>query len=93
MVVIKWFKSEEGTLGCLFFKKYIMFYKDKWNNCNRGLTIRNNQIENKISSAFLSSYSWEGKERKQIIEEIELEDYEQKYVNQVMKELIQEEKI
>lgn len=34
-----------------------------------------------------------GKERKQIIEEMELEDYEQKYVDQVMKELIQGEKI
>lgn len=70
-----------------------MFYNDKRINCNRGLIIRNNQIENKISSAFLSSYSWKGKERKQIIEEMELEDYEQKYVDQVMKELIQEEKI
>ncbi|HDR8064174.1 hypothetical protein COI87_14820 [Bacillus thuringiensis] len=49
-------------------------------------------MENKKSSAFLSNYLWKGKDRKQIIEEMELEDYEQKYLDQAMKELIQEEK-
>ncbi|MDA2067862.1 hypothetical protein ACFVXR_27830 [Bacillus thuringiensis] len=54
--------------------------------------MENNKIENKKSSAFLSNYLWKGKDRKQIIEEMELEDYEQKYLDQAMKELIQEEK-
>ncbi len=54
--------------------------------------MENNKIENKKSSAFLSNYSWKGRDRKQIIEEMELEDYEQKYLDQAMKELIQEEK-
>ncbi|WP_230396918.1 MULTISPECIES: hypothetical protein [Bacillus cereus group] len=54
--------------------------------------MENNKIENKKSSAFLSNYSWKEKDRKQIIEEMELEDYEQKYLDQAMKELIQEEK-
>ncbi|MHA4046132.1 hypothetical protein [Bacillus cereus] len=54
--------------------------------------MENNKIENKKSSAFLSNYLWRGKDRKQIIEEMELEDYEQKYLDQAMKELIQEEK-
>ncbi|RKI18874.1 hypothetical protein D7V71_29840 [Bacillus thuringiensis] len=49
-------------------------------------------MENKKSSAFLSNYLWKGKDRKQIIEEMELEDYEQKYLDQAMEELIQEEK-
>ncbi|MFF2241663.1 hypothetical protein ACFVUU_26480 [Bacillus thuringiensis] len=54
--------------------------------------MENNKIENKKSSAFLSNYLWKGKDRKQIIEEMELEDYEQKYLDQAMKELIPEEK-
>ncbi|WP_259457368.1 hypothetical protein [Bacillus thuringiensis] len=54
--------------------------------------MENNKIENKKSSAFLSNYLWKGKDRKQIIEEMELEDYEQKYLDQAMEELIQEEK-
>lgn len=87
---MKWFKSEEGAIGIFSLKN---FYNDKRIGCNRGLIIRNNQRKNKISNSFLSSYSWKGKERKQIIEEIELEDYVQKYVDQAMKGLIQEEKI
>lgn len=61
-------------------------------NTNGGFDMENNKIENKKSSAFLSNYSWKGKDRKQIIEEMDFEDYEQKYLDQAMKELIQEEK-
>ncbi|MCM3202693.1 hypothetical protein [Bacillus cereus] len=49
-------------------------------------------MENKKSIDFLSDYSWKGKDREQIIKEMELEDYEQKYLNQAMKELAAEEK-
>ncbi|MEB9694870.1 MULTISPECIES: hypothetical protein [Bacillus cereus group] len=49
-------------------------------------------MENKKSIDFLSDYSWKGKDREQIIKEMELEDYEQKYLNQAMKELAAEGK-
>ncbi|MDA2067943.1 hypothetical protein [Bacillus cereus] len=44
-------------------------------------------MENNKSIDFLLNYSWKGKDREQIIEEMELEDYEQKYLDQAMKEL------
>jgi uncharacterized protein (UPF0335 family) len=49
-------------------------------------------MENKKSIDFLSDLSWKGKDREQIIKEMELEDYEQKYLNQAMKELAAEGK-
>ncbi|WP_257208215.1 hypothetical protein [Bacillus thuringiensis] len=43
--------------------------------------MENNKIENKKSIDFLSNYSWRGKDREQIIKEMELEDYEQQYLD------------
>ncbi|MFF1291262.1 hypothetical protein ACFVXR_27840 [Bacillus thuringiensis] len=54
--------------------------------------MENNKIENKKSIDFLSDYSWKGKDREQIIHEMELEDYEQKYLDQAMQELVAEGK-
>jgi len=41
------------------------------------------------SAGFLCVYSWEGKAEKQIIDEMKLPDYEQKYLEDVMQELAQ----
>ncbi|WP_434180336.1 hypothetical protein [Bacillus thuringiensis] len=54
--------------------------------------MENNKIENKKSIEFLSDYSWKGKDREQIIQEMGLEDYEQKYLDQAMQELVAEGK-
>ncbi|WP_242309688.1 hypothetical protein [Bacillus thuringiensis] len=54
--------------------------------------MENNKIENKKSIDFLLNYSWRGKDREQIIKEMELEDYEQKYLDQAIKELAAEGK-
>ncbi|MEF7637798.1 hypothetical protein [Bacillus thuringiensis] len=54
--------------------------------------MENNKIENKKSIDFLSDYSWKGKDREQIIQEMELEDYEQKYLDLAMQELVAEGK-
>lgn len=54
--------------------------------------MENNKIENKKSIDFLSDYSWKGKDREQIIQEMELEDYEQKYLDQAIQELVAEGK-
>lgn len=45
------------------------------------------QVSYKKSADFLFNYSWKGKARKQIIEEMELKDYEQEYLEKAMKEL------
>ncbi|MES1051408.1 hypothetical protein FOA24_19170 [Bacillus thuringiensis] len=50
----------------------------------------NNSVHDKKSAEFLFKYSWKGKSREQIIEEMELADYEQKYLGAAMKELEKE---
>ncbi|WP_242230084.1 hypothetical protein [Bacillus cereus group sp. BfR-BA-01329] len=47
----------------------------------------NSPFEHKKSASFLLAYSWEGKSKEQIIEEMELNEIEQKYVEDAMKEL------
>lgn len=44
------------------------------------------------SAKFLLSYSWEGKSKEQIIEEMTLPDYEQDYLEDAMKELAKQGK-
>lgn len=44
------------------------------------------------SADFLGNYSWEGKTKEQIIKEMALPDYEQKYVEDGMKELASQAK-
>lgn len=39
------------------------------------------------SAEFLCAYSWEGKAHKQIIDEMKLPEYEQKYLEDAMQEL------
>lgn len=39
------------------------------------------------SAEFLCDYSWEGKAKKQIIDEMKLPEYEQKYLEDAMQEL------
>lgn len=39
------------------------------------------------SADFLLNYSWEGKSKEQIIQEMDLPDYEQEYVDAAMQEL------
>lgn len=39
------------------------------------------------SAEFLCSYSWEGKDKERIIAEMELPNYEQKYLEDAMQEL------
>lgn len=44
------------------------------------------------SSQFLLNYSWKGKSKEQIIQEMALPDYEQVYLNEAMEELAQQNK-
>ncbi|ENQ3081194.1 hypothetical protein ACEOWG_004558 [Bacillus cereus] len=47
----------------------------------------NNPLAWSKSADFLCNYSWEGKTKEQIIKEMALPDYEQKYLEDGMKEL------
>ena len=51
-----------------------------------GFEKKNSLIHSK-SGEFLCSYSWKGKSKEQIIDEMELPDYEQKYLEDAMREL------
>lgn len=44
----------------------------------------------RFPKGFLFKYLWEGKAKEQIIEEMQLQDYEQEYLEEAMKQLEQE---
>ncbi len=48
---------------------------------------KNDPSANSKTAGFLLNYCWEGKSKEQIIQEMFLPDYEQKYVEAAMKEL------
>jgi hypothetical protein len=48
---------------------------------------KKNSLTHSKSAEFLCSYSWKGKSKEQIIDEMKLPDYERKYLEDAMHEL------